>query len=57
MRNFLTIARREFTQLAHTPAIYCVLAAITLLYSLSFYDNLATNLQSNLQPAAIIFGR
>lgn len=56
MRNFLTIARREFTHLAYTPAIYCVLAAITLFYSFVFYSDLEMNRQSSLQPAAIIFG-
>lgn len=56
MKNFFTIARREFAQLAHTPAIYCVLAAITVFYSFIFYNDVALTRQSNLQPAGIIFG-
>ncbi len=56
MRNFLTIARREFTQLACTPSIYCVLAAITLFYSFVFYNDIEANRQSTLYPAAMMFG-
>lgn len=56
MRNFLTLARREFTHLAHTPAIYCVLAAMTFFYSFVFCQELALTRQGTLQPVSYLIG-
>lgn len=56
MRNFMTIMRRDFMQLVCTPAIYCVLAAITLFYSFVFYSNVEQTRQALLEPVTFIFG-
>lgn len=56
MKTFLIIARREFAQLALTPAMYCVLAALTTLYSYAFYGEISATEQALAQPVAFLMG-
>ena len=56
MKTFLVILRREFAQLALTPAMYCVLAVLTALYSYAFYGEAAASEQARIQPLAFLMG-
>ena len=56
MRTFFVILRREFAQLALTPAMYCVLAVLTALYSYAFYGEAAATEQAQIQPLAFLMG-
>ncbi len=56
LRNFLTILRREFSQLGYTAAIYCVLSALTLVYSLIYYSSVDQSRQALIQPVSFMVG-
>lgn len=56
LKTFIITARREFAQLALTPALYAVLAALTILYSYVFYSEMSATAQSHIQPVAFLMG-
>lgn len=56
MKNVVVIMRREFAYLALTPALYCVLAALTLFYGFVFHGDLSQTKMALLQPTAYLVG-
>ncbi|GHS93972.1 hypothetical protein FACS1894107_13060 [Planctomycetales bacterium] len=56
MKKFLIILRREFAQLALTPALYAVLAGMTVLESYVFYQEAAATEKALLEPVVLLMG-